>query len=86
MTEIIAVCLAFLLSMVVVAVELTRHHRLQIDRILTEHRADAAEWKIERQKLLDRIQATSYAEYKTQEIRTIKAQNGEKEPPKLEPV
>lgn len=86
MTEIIAVCLAFLLSMVVVSVELTRHHRLQIDRLLAEHRADAVEWKLERQKLLDRIQASSYAEYKTQEIRTIKASNGEKEPPKLEPV
>lgn len=41
-------------------------------------------WIKERQQLLDRIQAGSFAEYKTQEVRVIKAQSGEKEPPKLE--
>jgi hypothetical protein len=41
-------------------------------------------WHTERQQLLDRIQAPTFAEYKTQEVRIIKAQNGEKEPPKLE--
>lgn len=42
------------------------------------------EWRIERQQLLDRIQAPTFAEYKHQEVKVIKAQNGEKEPPKLE--
>lgn len=45
---------------------------------------ERAAWKEERQQLLDRIQAGSFAEYKTQEVRVIKAQTGEKEPPKLE--
>jgi hypothetical protein len=43
-------------------------------------------WQTERQQLLDRIQAGSFAEYKTQEVRVIKAQSGEKEPPKIEPL
>lgn len=43
-------------------------------------------WNNERQQLLDRIQAPSFAEYKHQEVRFIKAQTGEKEPPKLEPL
>lgn len=43
-------------------------------------------WHTERQQLLDRIQAGSFAEYKTQEVRVIKAQSGEKEPPKLDPL
>jgi hypothetical protein len=43
-------------------------------------------WHEERQQLLDRIQAGSFAEYKHAEVKVIKAQNGEKEPPKLEPM
>lgn len=41
-------------------------------------------WAVERQQLLDRIQAPSFAELKQAEVRTIKAQNGVKEPPPLE--
>jgi hypothetical protein len=42
------------------------------------------DWKQERQQLLDRIQAGSFAEYKTQEVRVLKAQVIEKEAPRLE--
>ena len=35
-------------------------------------------WKEERQQLLDRIQANSFAEYKTAEVRVIKAQKEDK--------
>lgn len=48
------------------------------------HEDERHKWNIERQQLLDRIQAPTFAEYKQQEVRVIKAQSGEKEPPKLE--
>lgn len=41
-------------------------------------------WHKERQQLLDRIQSPSFAEYKQAEVKIIKAQNGEKDPPKIE--
>lgn len=43
-------------------------------------------WKEERQQLLDRIQANSFAEYKTAEVRIIKAQKEEKQDPMVEMV
>jgi hypothetical protein len=36
------------------------------------------QWKEERQQLLDRIQAPSFAEYKQAEVKVIKAQKEEK--------
>jgi hypothetical protein len=48
--------------------------------------AERKQWQEERKQLLDRIQAGSFAEYKHAEVKVIKAQNGEKEPPKLEPM
>lgn len=52
------------------------------------HRAERAGeldlWNRERQQLLDRIQAPSYDHLKHHEVRIIKAQNNEKEPPRLE--
>jgi hypothetical protein len=42
------------------------------------------QWTEERQQLLDRIQSPSFAEYKHQEVKVIKAKNNEKEPEKLE--
>ena len=44
------------------------------------------EWKAERQQLLDRIQANSFAEYKTAEVRVIKAQKDEKPEPQVQMV
>jgi hypothetical protein len=41
-------------------------------------------WKDERSELYDRIQSPSFAEYKHQEVKVIKAQNNTPEPPKLE--
>lgn len=43
-----------------------------------------AEWTKERQQLLDRIQSPSFAEYKHQEVKVIKANNNVPEPQKLE--
>jgi len=38
------------------------------------------EWKEERQQLLDRIQAPTFAEFKHQEAKIIKAKNGTDKP------
>lgn len=43
-------------------------------------------WAAERQQLLDRIQAPSFSEMKQAEVKVIKAQQGIKEPPPLEPL
>lgn len=40
-------------------------------------RKDREEWADERQRLLDRIQAPSFAEYKQAEVKTIRAKSGE---------
>lgn len=58
------------------------------ERVYTYERTEWAKerehYKHERQQLLDRIQAPTFAEYKQQEVRVIKAQSNEKEQPKLE--
>jgi hypothetical protein len=61
-----------------------REHRNERAAWQRERAEEHGIWLKERQQLLDRIQASSFAEYKTQEVRVIKAQSGEKEPPKLE--
>lgn len=48
------------------------------------YEAERALWQKERQQLLDRIQAPSFDHYKHAEVRVIKAQNNDKEPPRLE--
>lgn len=54
-------------------------------RQLLEHiETMRVEFMQERQQLLDRIQAPTFAEYKTQEIRLEKVKIGAQEPPKLE--
>jgi len=53
-----------------------------MDRWLSEREA----WTSERQQLLDRIQAPSFGELKQAEVKTIKAQQGVKDPVPLEPV
>jgi hypothetical protein len=59
-------------------------HMKHVEHLQEYHQKAVEVWKEERQQLLDRIQASSFAEYKTQEVRVIKAQSGEKEPPKIE--
>jgi hypothetical protein len=49
-------------------------------------RAERADWAKERQQLLDRIQAPSFDHLKHHEVKVIKAQQGEREPPKLDPL
>lgn len=66
--------------------------RAEHERVLSSILMKAAEkelsWNAERADLLNRIQAGNYAEYKTQEIRLVKAQQGEeqKKQPQIEPL
>lgn len=53
-----------------------------MERWLAEREA----WTVERQQLLDRIQAPSFGELKHAEVKTIKAQQGIKDPIPLEPL
>lgn len=61
-----------------------RRHAYERERQYVILRDERETWSSERQQLLDRIQASSFAEYKHAEIKLTKAQNGEREPPKLE--
>ncbi|WP_051421804.1 hypothetical protein [Cohnella panacarvi] len=61
----------------------TESHQL-LAKSIDARDAERQAWAVERQQLLDRIQAPSFGEYKQAEVRTIKAQNGVKEPPPLE--
>jgi hypothetical protein len=54
------------------------------DKLCEQWGNERTEWNIERQQLLDRIQAPSFDHLKQAEVKIIKAQNNEKEPPKLE--
>lgn len=53
---------------------------------LTALMHERAQWRLERADLLSRIQAGSYAEYKTQEIRMIRATVKEEKPGPIEPM
>jgi len=75
------VCVAALLLQSALHVYVSHIHKRQWLSYVNEKEQA---WQVERADLLNRIQAGNYAEYKTQEIRLIKAQNGEKESPKLE--
>ena len=59
-------------------------HNDKLNKIEEYHKEERQDWAIERQQLLDRIQSPSFAEYKHQEVKVIKAQNNVPEPPKLE--
>jgi hypothetical protein len=59
-------------------------HANQVNRLLNHQTDFYKEWDTERKQLLDRIQAPSYDHLKHHEVKIIKAQNNEKEPPKLE--
>ena len=63
-----------------------KRHDEQMIRVAGSHSKEKEEWNKERQQLLDRIQSPSFAEYKHAEVKTIKAQQGIKEPPPLEPM
>lgn len=51
-----------------------------------QYNAEREAWQEERQQLLDRIQAPSFGELKHAEVKVIKAQQGIKEQPTLEPM
>ncbi len=89
MTEFIPISLSFLVIVVIFvweSVQRSRRHDEQLTDLRAEHTAEREEWRTERQQLLDRIQAPTFAEYKHAEVKVIKAQNGEKEPASLEPL
>lgn len=62
----------------------------KLDRSISKEREqmmnERSLWMQERQHLLDRIQAPSFGEMKQAEVKIIKAQQGHKEPPPLEPL
>lgn len=66
-----------------IVVQHAKHNQL-LDQMGARWFEKEQAWAIERQQLLDRIQAPSFDHLKQAEIRIIKAQSGEKEPPKLE--
>lgn len=77
---------------IVVLIQLTLHlivaviNRFQWLRHIGEKekgwQIEKDKWGIERQLLLDRIQAPSFDHLKHAEVKILKAQSGEKEPPK----
>jgi hypothetical protein len=81
---VIALLVIVIIIQLVYADRLDERRRKYADELCERWITERDAWHIERQQLLDRIQSPSFAEYKTQEVRVIKAQNNEKEPPKLE--
>ena len=81
---IIGALLIIIIAQLIYADRLDERRRKYADDLSNRWIDERDGWHKERQKLLDRIQAGSFAEYKTQEVRVIKAQSGEKEPPRLE--
>lgn len=61
-------------------------HERVVSLLLMKNGEKELEWVKERQHLLDRIQAPSFGELKQAEIKTIKAQQGIKDPVPLEPL
>lgn len=57
---------------------LQRRHNDALETWSMQRIAQEAEWASERKSLLDRIQAPSYAEYKSGEIRMAKVQKDDK--------
>lgn len=51
-----------------------------LEKSLETNRISENNWNIERQQLLDRIQSPTFAEYKHQEVKVIKAKNGTDKP------
>jgi flagellar motility protein MotE (MotC chaperone) len=52
----------------------------QIGKLEYVHKEEREAWTNERQQLLDRIQSPTFAEYKHQEVKVIKAKNGTDKP------
>jgi hypothetical protein len=73
-----------IITLIWALVSQNKNHMKHVEGILEIHHSNYVQWDDERQNLLDRIQAPSFAEYKHQEVKVIKAQTGEKEPPKVE--
>ncbi|WP_217597313.1 hypothetical protein [Cohnella sp. GbtcB17] len=75
--------------MLVAVFWLEKRNTVEQDKMFEERCAwkdERQAWAVERQQLLDRIQAPSFGEYKQAEIKVIKAQNGDREASRLEPL
>jgi adenylate kinase len=81
---VIALLVLVIIIQLVYADRLDERRRKYADELCDRWIAERDGWHIERQQLLDRIQAPSYDVMKHHEVKIIKAQNNEKEPPKLE--
>lgn len=76
--------LAIIVAQLILFDRQDERRRKYADKLCEQWGTERAEWNVERQYLLDRIQAPSFDHLKQAEVRIIKAQSGEKEQPKLE--
>lgn len=83
---IIATLLAVIVWQGILAWITAKQHCEHIGSVNEWQRERESEWAAERQQLLDRIQAPSFAEYKQAEIKQTKLQLGVKDPAPLEPL
>lgn len=83
---IVAVLLVVIVLQLVFADRLDNRRRKYADELCNRWIEEREVWSKERQRLLDRIQAPTFAEYKQAEVKVIRAQNGEKPPQPLEPL
>lgn len=81
---VIALLVLVIIIQLIYADRLDERRRKYADELSERWIAERDTWKQERQQLLDRIQAPSFDHLKHHEVKVIKAQNNEKEPPKLE--
>lgn len=81
---VMALSLIIITALLTLIILLRKDHERVLTMVIIKQGEKEVEWKAERQQLIDRIQAPSFAAYKHEEVKVIKAQNGEKEPPKLE--
>ncbi|MUT66020.1 hypothetical protein [Paenibacillus sp. NEAU-GSW1] len=85
MIEVVIMALLFIITILLV----DRHFVQQrmgdaVKGAYEDMRSQQELWIQERSELLDRIQSTSFQEFKTQQVRTIKAQNKEPEQPAVQ--
>lgn len=81
---VIALLVIVIIVQLIYADRLDERRRKYADELCNRWIEERDGWHRERQQLLDRIQAPSFDHLKHHEVRVIKAQNNEKEPPRLE--
>jgi hypothetical protein len=71
------ICIAQLISSHIT----DERRRKYADSLVTQWIQERKEWQVERQQLIDRIQAPTFHEYKVAEVKMEKAKRQEPEPP-----